>query len=228
MVTSFFSTIATKIKIAIEEEQEQFEKEQQQSQAKAQPVEVAAPPSPPPWEISGLAPDKQAALRERVLTLSKTKRTFLDSPPPDAKFSFDSKSEVSAVLGALQADPNLEKMRFWLVPQYIREAPFWRNYFYRISLLREAYAVEQRTAPAAGAAIPLVLEARPAAPAALAAAALAAEETAVRDPSADMLSTLQEVEPEFVSATDGAGTREVSLEDDDLEQEINAQLSAEK
>lgn len=31
---------------------------------------------------------------------------------------------IAQVLGALKADPNLEKMRFWLVPQYIRAHSF--------------------------------------------------------------------------------------------------------
>ncbi|KMQ96124.1 synapse-associated protein of 47 kda [Lasius niger] len=39
----------------------------------------------------------------------------------------------------LALDPNLEAMRFELVPKVISEENFWRNYFYRVSLLRQGY-----------------------------------------------------------------------------------------
>ncbi|KAI8437285.1 hypothetical protein MSG28_011659 [Choristoneura fumiferana] len=35
-------------------------------------------------------------------------------------------------------DSNLEKMRFDLVPKVITEENFWRNYFYRLSLICQA------------------------------------------------------------------------------------------
>lgn len=35
-------------------------------------------------------------------------------------------------------DPALEKMRFDLVPKIITEENFWRNYFYRVSLICQA------------------------------------------------------------------------------------------
>lgn len=35
-------------------------------------------------------------------------------------------------------DPQLEKMRFELVPKIITEENFWRNYFYRVSLICQA------------------------------------------------------------------------------------------
>lgn len=35
-------------------------------------------------------------------------------------------------------DPALEKMRFELVPKIITEENFWRNYFYRVSLICQA------------------------------------------------------------------------------------------
>lgn len=35
-------------------------------------------------------------------------------------------------------DTQLEKMRFDLVPKIITEEQFWRNYFYRVSLICQA------------------------------------------------------------------------------------------
>lgn len=35
-------------------------------------------------------------------------------------------------------DTALEKMRFELVPKIITEENFWRNYFYRVSLICQA------------------------------------------------------------------------------------------
>lgn len=35
-------------------------------------------------------------------------------------------------------DSALEKMRFELVPKIITEENFWRNYFYRVSLICQA------------------------------------------------------------------------------------------
>lgn len=40
----------------------------------------------------------------------------------------------------LKEDPNLEKMRYELVPKVISEENFWRNYFYRVMLLKESLA----------------------------------------------------------------------------------------
>lgn len=38
----------------------------------------------------------------------------------------------------MNEDPALEKMRFELVPKIITEENFWRNYFYRVSLICQA------------------------------------------------------------------------------------------
>merc|ERR1740129_2458359 len=39
----------------------------------------------------------------------------------------------------LQEDPQLEKMRYELVPKKVREDEFWRNYFYRVSLIKQSF-----------------------------------------------------------------------------------------
>jgi len=41
-------------------------------------------------------------------------------------------------LATLVEDSNLQQMRFDLVPKIIKEELFWRNYFYRVSLIRQS------------------------------------------------------------------------------------------
>ena len=38
----------------------------------------------------------------------------------------------------LEHDKNLIEMRFQLVPKVTKEVDFWRNYFYRISLIKQS------------------------------------------------------------------------------------------
>jgi len=44
-------------------------------------------------------------------------------------------------MAALKGDPQLQKIRFYLVPQFIKEPIFWRNYFYRVSIIKEAHGL---------------------------------------------------------------------------------------
>lgn len=43
----------------------------------------------------------------------------------------------STATATLKQDSNLDKMRFYLVPKEVEELVFWRNYFYRVSLLKQ-------------------------------------------------------------------------------------------
>lgn len=89
-----------------------------------------------PWSD---CPDesKANAIREQVLSLSSDKRNFVRSPPNDADFVFEPKQCYPIALTLLKEDPNLGKMRFELVPKLVNEDTFWRNYFYRVSLLKQ-------------------------------------------------------------------------------------------
>ena len=40
-------------------------------------------------------------------------------------------------LALLEVDSSLKDMRFQLVPKVSKEEDFWRNYFYRVSLLKQ-------------------------------------------------------------------------------------------
>jgi hypothetical protein len=58
-------------------------------------------------------------------------------PPPGTDFVFDMKVYSSTAMATLKEDPNLNKMRFYLVPKEVEELVFWRNYFYRVTLLKQ-------------------------------------------------------------------------------------------
>ncbi|KAL6081038.1 hypothetical protein STEG23_004676, partial [Scotinomys teguina] len=66
------------------------------------------------------------------------KRNFLRDPPAGVQFNFDFDQMYPVALVMLQEDELLSKMRFALVPKLVKEEVFWRNYFYRISLIKQS------------------------------------------------------------------------------------------
>ncbi|KAK0098449.1 hypothetical protein PV326_008212 [Microctonus aethiopoides] len=95
-----------------------------------------------PW----IGAPNEDALREECLALStkrarKTtakleilidRRNFVRAPPPGVEFDWDFEAIQPVAQATLALDPNLETMR-------ISEENFWRNYFYRVSLLRQSH-----------------------------------------------------------------------------------------
>lgn len=88
----------------------------------------------PPWV--GCA--NEEALKEECLSLSTDRRNFVRSPPAGVDFQFDYEVSYGIAMAIMEQDPNLEKMRYELVPKVISEENFWRNYFYRVSLICQA------------------------------------------------------------------------------------------
>lgn len=88
----------------------------------------------PPWVGY---PDEEG-LKEEILALSTDRRNFVRSPPTGVSFEFELEAFLPVAQATLAADPNLEKMRFELVPKTINEETFWRNYFYRVGLIRQS------------------------------------------------------------------------------------------
>ncbi|CAJ0962716.1 unnamed protein product, partial [Mesorhabditis belari] len=85
-----------------------------------------------PWED---LPDQNAA-KKQMLALSLDTRTFLRDAPSTLPFT---ELEIASMAKKmLEYDPNLGKVRFQLVPKQVTEKRFWINYFYRISLIRQA------------------------------------------------------------------------------------------
>ncbi|VIO96280.1 Uncharacterized protein BM_BM2244 [Brugia malayi] len=85
-----------------------------------------------PWSD---LPDQWLA-KKHILSLSLDARNFTRDPPSETNFDFAQMQSVAAAL--LEDDPNLRKIRFQLVPKKLNEKRFWRNYFYRVSLVRQA------------------------------------------------------------------------------------------
>ncbi|OWF47477.1 Synapse-associated protein 1 [Mizuhopecten yessoensis] len=88
----------------------------------------------PPW----IGYNEEESLKEQILALSTDKRHFLRNPPSGIQFQFHFESMFPIATATLQEDPNLQKMRFELVPKQINEETFWRNYFYRVSLIKQS------------------------------------------------------------------------------------------
>ncbi|XP_019760480.1 synapse-associated protein of 47 kDa isoform X2 [Dendroctonus ponderosae] len=88
----------------------------------------------PPWVGCANA----ESLKEECLSLSTDRRNFVRAPPAGVDFQFDYEVSYPVAMAIMEQDPNLEKMRYELVPKIISEEEFWKNYFYRVSLICQA------------------------------------------------------------------------------------------
>lgn len=109
----------------------EFNKEQE-AFARKQAENAAA--ALPPW--TGCT--NEQTLKDECLSLSSDTRNFVRSPPAGVDFAFDYDLSYPVAMSIMEQDPNLEKMRYELVPKLITEENFWRNYFYRVSLICQA------------------------------------------------------------------------------------------
>uniref|UniRef100_A0A0N4W6H9 BSD domain-containing protein n=1 Tax=Haemonchus placei TaxID=6290 RepID=A0A0N4W6H9_HAEPC len=75
-----------------------------------------------PWD--GL-PDREFA-KKKILALSLV------------NCDFDTATQQAMAKRLMTVDPNLSRIRFELVPKKLSEEKFWRNYFYRVSLIRHS------------------------------------------------------------------------------------------
>jgi len=78
-------------------------------------------------------------LKDKILALSEDKRNFLRAPPTGVNFDFEYSAVASHAVVLLAADPRLQKMRYELVPKKVKEDEFWRNYFYRVGLVKQSF-----------------------------------------------------------------------------------------
>ncbi|KAL5964253.1 Synapse-associated protein 1 [Taenia solium] len=84
---------------------------------------------------------RQQRVKEQVLRLSLEEQNFLRPPPHGSCFQWNQKlarQYMPIAKALLQEDPNLAALRFRLVPRRVKEDDFWRNYFYRVSLIRQS------------------------------------------------------------------------------------------
>lgn len=122
-----------------------FQKEQEKFvlERNAKKTDVAVPP----W----VGYNEEETIQQQILALSADKRNFLRDPPAGVQFQFDFQHMYPVALVMLQEDELLNRMRFDLVPKQVKEDVFWRNYFYRVSLIKQsaqltALAAQQQAA----------------------------------------------------------------------------------
>ncbi|XP_073731714.1 synapse-associated protein 1 [Misgurnus anguillicaudatus] len=122
-----------------------FQKEQEKfvQEKNAKKTDAAVPP----W----VGYNEEETIQQQILALSADKRNFLRDPPAGVQFHFDFDQMFPVALVMLQEDELLNRMRFDLVPKQVKEDVFWRNYFYRVSLIKQsaqltALAAQQQAA----------------------------------------------------------------------------------
>ncbi|KAK2835910.1 hypothetical protein Q5P01_016394 [Channa striata] len=109
-----------------------FQKEQQKfvQEKKAKKSSAAVPP----W----VGYNDEDTIQQQILALSADKRNFLRDPPAGVQFQFDFEHMYPVAMVMLEEDELLRKMRFHLVPKQVKEEVFWKNYFYRMSLIKQS------------------------------------------------------------------------------------------
>ncbi|XP_013887155.1 synapse-associated protein 1 [Austrofundulus limnaeus] len=109
-----------------------FQKEQEKfvQEKKAKKSEAAVPP----W----VGYNEEETIQQQILALSADKRNFLRDPPAGVQFHFDMEQMYPLAAVMLEEDQLLNRMRFDLVPKQVKEEVFWRNYFYRVSLVKQS------------------------------------------------------------------------------------------
>ncbi|XP_077199275.1 synapse-associated protein 1 [Paroedura picta] len=108
-----------------QKEQEKFVQQQHTKKSEA---------AVPPWVDS----NEEETIQQQILALSADRRNFLRDPPAGVQFNFDFDQMFPVALVMLQEDELLNRMRFDLVPKHVKEEVFWRNYFYRVSLIKQS------------------------------------------------------------------------------------------
>ncbi|XP_060890774.1 synapse-associated protein 1-like [Labrus mixtus] len=88
----------------------------------------------PPW----VGYNEEETMQQQILALSADKRNFLRDPPAGVQFHFDCEQMYPVAMVMLEEDELLRKMRFHLVPKQVKEEAFWKNYFYRVSLIKQS------------------------------------------------------------------------------------------
>lgn len=109
-----------------------FQKEQEKfvQEKKAKSFNAAVPP----W----VGYNEEETIQHQILSLSADKRNFLRDPPAGVQYQFDYEQMYPVAMVMLEEDELLRKMRFHLVPKEVKEEVFWKNYFYRISLIKQS------------------------------------------------------------------------------------------
>ncbi|XP_065907438.1 synapse-associated protein of 47 kDa-like [Dysidea avara] len=88
----------------------------------------------PPW----VGYNEEEQMKTQILALSSDQRNVLRPPPSGVPFYFNFQHSYPVAMAILAEDPALQKLRFELVPKKLTEEQFWKNYFYRVSLIKQS------------------------------------------------------------------------------------------
>ncbi|KNC81032.1 hypothetical protein, variant [Sphaeroforma arctica JP610] len=129
------AVLGNKVRSTVDSMTEDWEKEQNKFLAEKEQARVFQHDNSmmPLW--AGFADEE--SVKAQILTLSLDKRNFLVDPPAGNDFHFDLDIFSAACMSALKYDPRIETVRFELVPKTVKESRFWRNYLYRVSLIKQ-------------------------------------------------------------------------------------------
>jgi len=107
---------------------------------------AAAAATPMPWDT--IRGDKRTKdeMRQKILRLSGDARTFMVDPPAvelETAFAFDAES-VALARQLRSFDARLKKaLRLLVGGERVKELDFWRNYLYRLKLVRDEYRLRE-------------------------------------------------------------------------------------
>lgn len=139
-IGSYFNNVYSSVKTSVESIQQEgpaipmlseFEEEQKKFALLQERRRGAAVP---PW----IGYNEEEKIKKQILTLSSDERNVMRDPPSGVEFLFDMDTHMPVALAMLDHDTRLNDMRFRLVPKVIKEESFWRNYFYRVSLIKQS------------------------------------------------------------------------------------------
>ena len=136
VITSGLSSILTDVTGAVKSTKlvSEFLNEEEKFKKKKDVTESAQANAAPPWYGYNEAEE----LKTQILEISSSRRNLLREPPPGSTFIFSLDSCFGQAMLMLSEDSRLKKLRFVLVPTKISEEDFWRNYFYRVHLVKQS------------------------------------------------------------------------------------------
>jgi len=135
-----------KVNQFVEEQKKEFnavEQETDLSRRKRLKREQIMSSGHPPWHIDEKTHAQQIQfmdeLRLNILKLCEDENNFLiKAPTSTSVFDFKLEYALPYAQCALREDPVLPSIRFKMVPKKLTEEQFWKNYFYRVNVIRES------------------------------------------------------------------------------------------
>ena len=112
----------------------EFLNEEEQFKKKKNLTDLVQTNAIPPWYGYNEAEE----IKTQILEISSSRRNLLREPPPGSTFQLSLDNCFGQAMLMLSEDSRLKQIRFVLVPTQISEEAFWRNYFYRVHLIKQS------------------------------------------------------------------------------------------